>query len=986
MNKKIIQFLALSHLLMFGIVAFATPIPAEKLFRNMDIHSVTLSPDGAYLATFKRHEDRTSIDFTFTNTMIQHEIISFPYKKSARLLDIEWLDHKTLLIDYKHKNGKERLQAILPIEFKEDGVPHTKAKRIWAKGYIVDKLIDKPGIVLFARDEGRDEYRQKLYYTDYATLMGNKVREKGKPFHTQPFAAYHVFSSHSDKELMSISLDRDNEKVDFHYWIEGMKKWKKAASIDKGNYNFSPVSLINKETLAVLSNQNSDLRGLYEYDLNTQRLGSLIYAHPKYDLISASFSPQTKTLESVSYLDHGQLVSKYFSKSQAELKAKLDKAFSDQQIAIIDNAPLSSISLLATFSSDNPGQYYLFNKNTLKAELVGDSFIDIDRTQLSKAEHISTKNRAGQELESILIRPHSGSNGVLIVNPHGGPVGVRNNEYFDRQIQFLSSRGYSVLQVNFRGSWGFGKEFLEAGLAQFGKAIEEDIDTVVDHVLTKYPYQHVCSMGSSYGGYSSVMLAMEKPDLYKCVIAAFGVYDLPLIFNSRNLDEIDGSMEGIERVLGSMREELWEKSPLYHAEKLQAPILLIAGHNDKIAPIEQSNRFKMRLEQLKKPLETLFYNDSSHGHDNWYSETHHNYYVDDFIRRTLNLPSPYAENDKKSRIEHYKSIADGLDNGTVSDPDSEVAFRNYQEAAKLGHARSQFNIASYYHRGEQVEKDLNQAAHWYQRAADNDYNNANIRLAHLHRRGIIKSASKKKALDFYNKASESDSYTGKIYAARAQCYGEGIEKNIDVCINTLEATVKEKFYKKERDKALMNDVHSIVAEISWRIPLNEDRTNSLKKILAYTKGASIFDAEVDEDDIGIFSKDSNGRYTFEETATQIPLKKGVVFGAMLDISPSPKTSKTLSQLVALKAKWTSPIQHDEDGAKKEPYYYIQFSRYSGGFYFIRELPDDWMQVPGTWTLELATLDGESLFKQEFDLQPESVIRKRQEESGLGSLF
>ena len=326
-----------------------------------------------------------------------------------------------------------------------------------------------------------------------------------------------------------------------------------------------------------------------------------------------------------------------------------------------------------------------------------------------------------------------------------------------------------------------------------------------------------------------------------------------------------------------MRAELWEKSPLYHAEKLNTPTLLIAGHKDQVTPIEQSNRLKIRLEQLGKPPETLFYKKSEHGHNSWYTEIHHNLYVDDFIRRTLNLPSPYGKDDTESLIEHHKRIADGIDSGIISDPSSERALQNYEMAAELGHARSQFNVASYYHRGEMVEKDLDQAAHWYQRAAENDYVKANMRLAHLHRRGVIKSASKEKALDYYNKAAEAENYAGKIYATRAMCFGEGTPKDVPKCISTLEDLVKEKFYKKERDKALMNDVHNVVAEISWRVPLNEDQSNSLKKILVYTKGVSIFNADIDEEETGTFIKDSNGRYSFKESTTQIPLKKGSCF-------------------------------------------------------------------------------------------------------------
>ncbi|MBB6522157.1 prolyl oligopeptidase family serine peptidase [Pseudoteredinibacter isoporae] len=967
-------------------MGFSKPIPPEDLFRSNDINTAALSPGGEYLAIFKYEEDRTLIDLTFTDSMIQHEIISFPYDKTARLLDLEWLDATTILIDYKHKSSKDRRQAILPIKFKDDGTPYTKAKRIWAKGYIVDNLIDKPGTVLFAQNDGSSSKPEvKLYYADYKTLMDNKVAENAKLFPIQAPSAFMIFSSHSDKELLSVSVDFEEESVYIYYLTEGMKEWQVATTVDQESFNFNPIGILDEHTLAVLSNDESDLTGLYKYDLKTKNLGELIYAHPKYDLLGAKINPKTKLLETVAYLDHGQLVTKFFSKTQVDTKAKLDRAFPNQQLAIVGEGKDSQNALVFVFSSDNPGQYYLFDKKNSKAELVGELRGDLDKNSLSEAQNLTVLNNEGQELESILTRPKEGSNGVLIVNPHGGPIGVRDAQYFDRQIQFLTSRGYTVLQVNFRGSEGFGKKFLEAGIAQFGKAIEEDISSVVDHVIKTDSYQHVCAMGTSYGGYSSVMLAIKHPDVYDCVIAAFGVYDLPLIFNSRNIDDVDGSIESYEQILGRMRKELWDYSPLYQADKLEAPTLLIAGYEDEIAPIEQSNRFKMRLEQLNKPLETLFYKKSGHGHHRWYDDIHHNLYVDDFIRRTLGLPPAYTEDQQELLIDQYKRIADGLDANGLVDRRGKLAMKNYKLAGKLGHARSQFNVASFYHRGEAADKDLNEAARWYKLAAENDYNNGNIRLAHLHRRGVIDSASHEKAIEYFKKAATENS-SAKLYLARAYCFGEGVVQDIPQCFEKLSTLVDEEFEGKKFDKPLANAVHEVMSEISWRLPLDSQQISHLKDMLEETSDATLFTAEIEEEETGLYLKDSNGYYSFEDSVTTIPLEKGASFGTKLKVSIYPRISKYYGKMIALKARWTNPIAVDEDGAENPPYHYIHFTRGSGTFHFIREIDQDWKMVPGKWTLELATFDGETVFKQEFDLQPESVIRKRKEESGLGSLF
>jgi dipeptidyl aminopeptidase/acylaminoacyl peptidase len=219
--------------------------------------------------------------------------------------------------------------------------------------------------------------------------------------------------------------------------------------------------------------------------------------------------------------------------------------------------------------------------------------------------------------------------------PHGGPIGVRETATFDPQVEFLASRGYSVLKVNFRGSSGFGKKFQNSGVGQLGRAIEHAITTVVEQVRSQHNYTKMCAIGTSYGGYSAMMLAMLHPDDYQCVISMFGVYDLPLLFNSTNATLVPEMQQALRLVLGDNNDALKQVSPFYMAEKLKAPLLLIAGKRDKIAWFEQSDRMAYRLKQLDKDVETLFCKNSAHGHQYYKDYWHQFDAISAFLLRRL---------------------------------------------------------------------------------------------------------------------------------------------------------------------------------------------------------------------------------------------------------------------------------------------------------------------------------------------------------------
>ena len=187
-----------------------------------------------------------------------------------------------------------------------------------------------------------------------------------------------------------------------------------------------------------------------------------------------------------------------------------------------------------------------------------------------------------------------------MVNPHGGPR-ARDEKRFDLYTQVLAARGFSVLQVNYRGSTGRGREFVRALDGDWGGAEQGDIVTATEHVLGEYDWldeDRIAVFGGSYGGYSAYWQLVQYPDLYDAGVAWIGLTDL--------VDQFENTMphyrtELMEKYLGTPAENpdrYEERSPVTHAENLAAPLLMVHGVNDRRVPVSQARLFREALEGL----------------------------------------------------------------------------------------------------------------------------------------------------------------------------------------------------------------------------------------------------------------------------------------------------------------------------------------------------------------------------------------------------
>jgi dipeptidyl aminopeptidase/acylaminoacyl peptidase len=231
---------------------------------------------------------------------------------------------------------------------------------------------------------------------------------------------------------------------------------------------------------------------------------------------------------------------------------------------------------------------------------------------------ISFRNRDGVQLQGYLTLPLSReARGLpLVLMPHGGPF-ARDRWSFDPWVQFLASRGYAVLQVNFRGSTGYGRDFVERGIGQWGSGMIDDLEDGVDWLVREGTVDagHVCVVGASYGGYAALWAPIRKPERYRCAVSFAGISDIGamLRYDNRRFTATRYAREWRRRVQGEEAIDLGAISPLRQADRIRVPLLIAHGEKDTNVPVSQSRDLIRALARRNAVVESVFYPEGEHG-------------------------------------------------------------------------------------------------------------------------------------------------------------------------------------------------------------------------------------------------------------------------------------------------------------------------------------------------------------------------------------
>lgn len=392
--------------------------------------------------------------------------------------------------------------------------------------------------------------------------------------------------------------------------------------------------------------------GIHVYHLDQGRLGERIADHELYDLLATMGSGMGVPLQGlIQSSAHRLLGIRYVTEKPgtlwldpeyAQIQATLDHALPGRVNTLAGLSESGDVMLFLSWSSRHPGTYYRFDRRTRTLAKMTDRMPWIKEETMAEMRPIRLRARDGVVLHGYVTLPPGAETGrhPLVMMPHGGPW-VRDVYQFDPLIQFLASRGYAVLQVNYRGSAGYGREFFESGFREIGGAIQRDIADAVDWAIKAgvADPDRLAILGSSFGGYSALMGVVQEPDRYRAAVSIAGVTDWASVLQaSARLNPfaelINTRRIGDPRFSGEVG-GLDEISPLHLADRIKAPVLLIHGRDDPIVPHDQATRMAAALTRAGNAPERLSRFNEPHGIYHYKNRMAMYALIEDFLNRHM---------------------------------------------------------------------------------------------------------------------------------------------------------------------------------------------------------------------------------------------------------------------------------------------------------------------------------------------------------------
>jgi dipeptidyl aminopeptidase/acylaminoacyl peptidase len=409
----------------------------------------------------------------------------------------------------------------------------------------------------------------------------------------------------------------DNKHV-CHVYLraDASSPWHEIASYGVADPPVIPAAFSQDgEHLYLFSGQGRHTQALFSMNVGNGQMGKPLLASDKADINQAIFDRDGELLAAGSDAD-GSLTH-YFDAAHARVVHAIRKALPDYAVDVhFDND--ARLALVEAWNSRNPGDYYLYHPVSGKLERLFAINSALAPEQMSTTRPITYKARDGLEIHGFLTRPEHAHQRGMVVLVHGGPFEIHDTWGFNPEVQFLASRGFAVLQVNYRGSGGYGTQFVKEGWKQWGQGILNDVADGTRWAIDQHYARsgHVCIYGGSFGGYAAFMGLIRYPDLYACGASFAGVTDLPLLIQEDSARNIPGLDIWLRHAIGDTKKDmaaLEADSPVNLVRKIRAPLFVAHGTADNTVPIEQTQRLVEALRKAGVGADILYLNGQPHG-------------------------------------------------------------------------------------------------------------------------------------------------------------------------------------------------------------------------------------------------------------------------------------------------------------------------------------------------------------------------------------
>ena len=616
--------------------AQVAPLPIEAFTRFDEIGDIQLSPSGEYAAYLTGDFGRTFI--VFIKVSDRKVVGGVRLTEGLQVAGFDWVSDTRLVysiaeripgreqpaatgemyaVDYNGKNHA-MIYGARALEERTSLSSRRSAESSYAFAEIISTLEADDKNVLIAEYEwkrGAASYtsdpdaQPQLYLLDVNT--GAK-RFKGKA----PLARATVLIDQDDQPRFATGYNTAR-KLAVIWKPDPAGDWKEFALPGFRAETVFPLvfSADNQSVYIYGVKEGESQRALFTVNLQTQEVTKL-YGSQRADISDLLYDVRGKKILGAEVaVDKPEIFWLDKDENTAKIYRSLQKALPDQHLRFV-SATRDGHLLIARAGSDvNPGDYYLFDTRAMKAEFLVAKSRWIDPRRMRPKEPFTIKARDGLDLHGYLTRAEGEGPHPLIVHPHGGPHGPRDYWDYDWEVQLLASRGYSVLQLNFRGSGGYGMDFEAKGYKQWGATMQDDLTDATRWAIEQKiaPADRICIFGASYGGFASLSGVVREPRLYRCAIGYAGVYDLELMRTTGDVPRTRYGQDFLKLALGEDVESMRARSPARHADQIQVPVLLIHGKADWRAAFEQAEAMKAALDKNKKYYEWMALSREGHG-------------------------------------------------------------------------------------------------------------------------------------------------------------------------------------------------------------------------------------------------------------------------------------------------------------------------------------------------------------------------------------
>ena len=425
-----------------------------------------------------------------------------------------------------------------------------------------------------------------------------------------------LFDAQDRLRVVTAYMDAEGARSAVWYRDDDAQPWRKLAEQPTLNPPFSVIGIDPDGLLVAASVNGRD--GVYRYNLAANKIGALVAASAGGVNGGLVFDQKSHKLIGVR-INSEPPSTEWLDPRFATLQESLDSVAPGIVNQITPGETADSPHMVFAHSSTDPGRYLRYDPATKKLVQMFTRMPWIDPAGMSTKLVFDYSARDGLPIPSYLTLPKGRpvNRLPLIVLPHGGPA-ARDTWDFDPQVQFLASRGYAVLQPQFRGSIGFGDAHFRKGFRQWGLAMQDDISDGVANLVKQGAVDpaRVCIMGASYGGYAAVMGLVKDPLQYRCGIDLLGVTDLGYLFTIGRWDGDKVVAYHSKLTIGDpalMRDQFIATSPSRQAASIRAPLFMAYGEHDTRVPLRHGEDLRDALKQHGKVYEWMTFPDEEHG-------------------------------------------------------------------------------------------------------------------------------------------------------------------------------------------------------------------------------------------------------------------------------------------------------------------------------------------------------------------------------------